>query len=545
MLTGATGSLGAHLASQLVIEKDIKKVYCLVRARSPSNARIRVIQSMLERSVYHNLPLAARKKIIALPADFSKPSLGLELAIYNNIASEITGLIHCAWSVNFNLGLRSFEADCISGTHNLMALCLRAQRPEPATFNFCSSVSAVANTKGGFVREALPETLECAQNMGYAQSKLVMENICIAAGKTYGLKARVLRIGQVVADTVHGIWNSTEAIPLMMQAGLTIGAIPRLDETPLWLPVDVVASAVAEISVSSADLGVMNIVNHASFHWTHDLLPALRNAGLEFSEPTQQEWVTLLRNSNPDPVSNPPVKLFEFFSKKYDNNLPRTGLTYDTSYARFLSPALAAAPVLNQQLVDKFVQHFRKTHWSSGPSFTPRKMMLVIAGPCGAGKSTIARAVAKELSATWIEGDNMHSEVSIAKMSSGVPLSDSDRWLWLDTIKASAFVQLMKEGKTNIVVTCSALKRSYRDELRQSRGLKTVFVVLQGREEVLQKRLGNREGHFMGSGMLKSQLNSWEEPSVDEPDIIPVDVEADKEQVIAEVLTLLDGDVFP
>lgn len=541
MLTGATGSLGAHLASQLVIEKDVKKVYCFVRARSSSNARFRVIQSMQERSVYHHLPLAARKKITAIPADFSKASLGLNPADYNEIASEITGLIHCAWSVNFNLGLKSFEAHCIAGTHNLIALCLRAQRPEPATFNFCSSVSAVANTKGGFVREALPETLECAQNMGYAQSKLVTENICIAAGRTYGLKARVLRVGQVVADTVHGIWNSTEAIPLMMQAGLTIGAIPRLDETPLWLPVDVVASAVAEISVSSAGLGVMNVVNHASFDWTHDLLPALHNAGLDFSEPTQQEWVGLLRNSNPDPASNPPVKLVEFFSKKYDNNIPRTGLTYDTSYAQFLSPALAAAPVLNQQLVDKFVQHFRKTSWSSGPSFAPMKMMLVIAGPCGTGKSTIAQAVAKELSVPWIEGDNLHSETSVAKMSSGIPLSDSDRWLWLDTIKATAFVQLMKEGENNIIVTCSALRRSYRDELRQSRGLKTVFVVLQGREEVLQQRLGDREGHFMGSEMLKSQLESWEDPGVDETDIIPVDVETDKEQVIAEVLTLLDG----
>ena len=120
---------------------------------------------MRERAVYHHLPAVARKKLIAIPADFGKDSLGLDREVYNEIASEITGLIHCAWSVNFNLGLGSFEADCIAGAHNLIALCLKAQRPEPATFNFCSSVSAVAATKGGFVPEALPESLESAQSI--------------------------------------------------------------------------------------------------------------------------------------------------------------------------------------------------------------------------------------------------------------------------------------------------------------------------------------------------------------------------------------------
>ena len=117
-MTGVTGSLGAHLVSQLVIREDVKKVYCLVRASSQSNAHLRLLRSMRERCVYHNLPLNSRKKIVALPADFSKASLGLSPEMYNEIASNITGLIHCAWSVNFNLALGSFEADCIAGAHN-------------------------------------------------------------------------------------------------------------------------------------------------------------------------------------------------------------------------------------------------------------------------------------------------------------------------------------------------------------------------------------------------------------------------------------------
>ncbi len=118
-MTGATGSLGAHLVSQLILHSDVKRVFCFVRAQSRPKARARVIQSMRERCVYHYLPLDARKKIVAIPANLSKPSLGLEADLYTEIVSEITGVIHCAWSVNFNLGLGSFEADCIAGKQDL------------------------------------------------------------------------------------------------------------------------------------------------------------------------------------------------------------------------------------------------------------------------------------------------------------------------------------------------------------------------------------------------------------------------------------------
>lgn len=521
----------------------MKKVYCFVRAKSSPQARIRVVQSLRDRAVYHNLPLAARNKLIAIPADFSKKDLGLSADNYESVASEITDLVHCAWSVNFNLALGSFEADCIAGAHNLISLCLKAKRPQPATFNFCSSVSAVAAIKGAFVPEALPESLDAAQNMGYAQSKLCTEHICVGAAKSYGIKTRVLRVGQVVADTVHGIWNATEAIPLMMQAGLTMGAIPKLDETPLWLPVDVVASAVSDISLSHVGPAVLNVVNHQSFHWTRDLLPALHKAGLQFSEPSQREWIQLLRESNPDPVANPPIKLLEFLAGKYDNDLPRNGLTYDTSYSRFLSFSLRDAQVLNQDLVNKFVRSFKATSWAASSSLSRTKKLIIIAGPCGSGKSTVASSLSSKFNIPWIEGDDLHSKDSLAKMSAGTPLSDEDRWLWLETLKATALLQMLKENRNEIIVTCSALKRAYRDELRRSRALESVFVTLQGTQDVLKQRTADREGHYMGTEMVDSQLDDLEEPGFDETDVIPVDGTREKSDVFEEVLSVL-GDVF-
>ncbi|KAB8219327.1 hypothetical protein BDV33DRAFT_231569 [Aspergillus novoparasiticus] len=314
-ITGATGSLGAHVVRKLSVRPEVQKIYCLVRAGSPIEGYSRVVQSMRSRRVFDGLTDVAKQKIVALPSDLSQATLGLDATTYSTLTSEITDVIHCAWSVNFNMHLSSFEKDSIGGLKNLLDLCLKAQRPAPASFNFCSSISSVVGTVEDDIPEALPKKLSYAQNMGYAQSKLVSEHICMNAAQQAGICARVLRIGQVIGDQDHGVWNATEAIPLMLQAATTIGALPKLNESPLWLPVDTVAGTVIDISLSSTAISkpdvelVFNIVSHHPFHWTKDLLPYVREAGLEFEELEQRDWIHRLRTSNPDPVANPPIKL--------------------------------------------------------------------------------------------------------------------------------------------------------------------------------------------------------------------------------------------
>lgn len=346
-----------------------------MRAGSVIGAYDRLLKSMHNRRVYDTLSDVARNKLIALPSDLSQSSLGLSSTIYNTLTSEITDVIHCAWSVNFNLQLSSFEKDSIAGLRHLIDLCLKAQRPAPATFNFCSSVSAVVNTKNDTVPEALPEQLNYAQEMGYAQSKLVGEHLCNSAAQQTGVRARILRIGQVIGDREHGIWNATEAIPLMLQSATTIGALPELDESPLWLPVDTVADTVIDISLASIALpvsdanasassnAIFNIVSPHAFHWTSDLLPYLRHAGLHFESVAQREWVHRLKRSNTDPVLNPPIKLVKFFANKYDTDEPRQALNWHTEEARRVSPALAASGPLDQVLVAKMVGYFKNECW--------------------------------------------------------------------------------------------------------------------------------------------------------------------------------------
>lgn len=329
----------------------------------------RLLKSMQTRRVYDTLPDAARNKLVTFPSDLSQTTLGLSPETYNTLASEITDVIHCAWSVNFNYQLASFGKDSIGGLKHLIDLSLKAQRPAPATFNFCSSVSAVVNTEGSDIPEALPEKLTYAQGMGYAQSKLVGEHLCAAAKQHTGIRARVLRIGQVIGDTKYGIWNATEAIPLMLQSATTIGALPKLDESHLWLPVDTVANTVIDITLSSSSdntesSGIFNIVNNTPFHWTHDLLPHLHAAGLEFEELDQREWLRRLRESSVDPVQNPPIKLIDFFGAKYNTDQPRRTFNWRTEEARRVSGALADAGPLSRGLVEKMVDYFRGECWN-------------------------------------------------------------------------------------------------------------------------------------------------------------------------------------
>lgn len=132
---------------------------------------------------------------------------------------------------------------------------------------------------------------------------------------------------------------------------------------------------------------------------------------------------------------------------------------------------------------------------------------LVVMGVAGCGKSTLATALSEKLGWIFAEGDNFHPEANIAKMSAGHPLDDDDRWPWLDRIVSWTADQDAQEHST--VVTCSALKRAYRDRLATAPG-RTVFLHLVGSQELLSERMATREGHFMPTSLLPSQFATLE-----------------------------------
>ena len=158
-------------------------------------------------------------------------------------------------------------------------------------------------------------------------------------------------------------------------------------------------------------------------------------------------------------------------------------------------------------------------------------MILIAMGVSGAGKSRIGELLAERLHCAFTDGDAFHSAANKEKMHHGIPLTDEDRWPWLKTIRA-AIEEKQKAGET-AVFTCSSLKRSYRDILRD--GDKDVcFVYLEGTFECLHERLASRTGHFFDPSLLQSQLDTLEEPGDDEA--ITVSIELTPEAIVDEVL---------
>ena len=139
---------------------------------------------------------------------------------------------------------------------------------------------------------------------------------------------------------------------------------------------------------------------------------------------------------------------------------------------------------------------------------------IIIMGVCGTGKTTVGEAVAERLGCPFLEGDSFHPAANVEKMRAGTPLDDEDRWPWLRDLGQA--IAAKGQRAAPVIATCSALKRAYRDCLRDQIGGETLFVLLHGERDLLMRRLNERTHRYMPSSLLDSQLETLEPPDADE-----------------------------
>ncbi|KPI42041.1 2-epi-5-epi-valiolone synthase [Cyphellophora attinorum] len=278
LLTGATGSLGAHLLAHLLeqhAELDIAHIFVLVRQTGKVDPTKRVINALTSRSLQLPSSDYLDSLVSVYSSSLSSDLLGLDRDLYDHIAANVTHIYHLAWAVNFSLPLSAYTPH-FAGIRNLLELgCISGGLKK---FVFCSSTASVSSyrAKGS---AGVPETIvsepEAAGPTGYARSKWVAEAICHSflhgahAGHMHG-KVSLVRVGQLSGSSKTGVWNGTEAYPLMLSASRKLGMVPDLDEARrqqgrvagrgkfeecAWVAVDIAAAAFVQLGNFSMSHG--------------------------------------------------------------------------------------------------------------------------------------------------------------------------------------------------------------------------------------------------------------------------------------------------
>jgi thioester reductase-like protein len=311
---------------ELLNDDAVSTIYCLTRRESPLEA---VLNSLANKDLF--VSPEQLTKIVALNSCLDQPDFGLALdnLMVKHMLDSVSLIIHTAWPVNFNLPLSEFESH-IQGLHNLIQFSLSVHRREPAIMMFCSSISTALACSSVDVPEE-PVDLAYALD-GYGQSKAIGEHI-VSHARQSGARAYSLRIGQVSGHSKKGLWNDSEALPLMIRSVLTLGALPELSQTCSWLPVDTLASAILDLAKSCdvpcergnsttssslsaryVDGSIFNLCNPSEFAWS-SLLATLKHAGFQFDTIPFQSWLERLRESEAkgEEAVNPAVKLIHHY----------------------------------------------------------------------------------------------------------------------------------------------------------------------------------------------------------------------------------------
>ncbi|KAK0390625.1 hypothetical protein NLU13_0129 [Sarocladium strictum] len=380
VLTGATGFLGSHILRLLLDDNQVQKIICLVRASSEAEAQDRLEATLRLRGCAGQLD----HRIVCVPSILSREDLGLRAELQALLATKTALFIHSAWTVNFSLQISSFE-DQISGTANMLKLAAQVG----ALMVFISSTAAVSQARNGTIPEDISDDPRDASPLGYSQSKWVAEKICAAAATRRDdpispfpqqRAVVILRVGQLCGDE-RGIWNKSEAYPLMLSTARIIGSLPDIKgEVINWLPVHLAAQIVIDIAFQSHDgssLGEPRVFHVFNYHdkpsWNQMLLwlqadSQTSEGGPSFEVLPPSRWVSALETAAEIGEQQHPAyallglwKLAFSATDVMSDGPPVTPRYFDTTRSRQNSPAIRALQPLDREHLLRMWRWVHKT----------------------------------------------------------------------------------------------------------------------------------------------------------------------------------------
>ena len=367
LITGATGSLGAHLVDSFVNSPTSAGVICFNRPSSmDSFARQRA--SLEVKGIF--LDEQAIGKLQVFASDYSKPRLGLDESAYARLVDTVTHVVHCAWPMSITRSMAEFEKQFVA-MRNLIDLARDASYKLPKArqihFQFISSIATVGLrpiiSGEETVREE-PTEVQYALPSGYSDAKLVCERLL---SKTLGIfperaSTSVVRVGQVTGSKSNGYWNPAEHLSLLIKSAQALGLFPCLPGTLSWLPVNDVAAVISELSINSSlpSSPIYHVENPTRQSW-HEMI-SLFASELGIS-PTAvipyQQWLELARKMSHDgKVDIPIVKVMHFMENDF-LRMACGGLILSTEKAVAASRTLRHTGPLQDDLIKSYVRKWR------------------------------------------------------------------------------------------------------------------------------------------------------------------------------------------
>ncbi|OKL64463.1 hypothetical protein UA08_00993 [Talaromyces atroroseus] len=371
LLTGATGNLGTHLLQSLLNREEVSQVICLNRLTRQDPAT-RQADALKSRGI--QIPSnwwSSRIRIFETKTESA--NLGLEPDAYQYLCNNTTHIVHNAWPMSFRRPLSSFEPQ-FKVMENLQQLArdIRiVQRAKGLTslprLLFISSIGVVGHHPAILKHEPVPEAPvpsdgSSSLEMGYARAKLQCEQmIQNDASSEDSMESCFARIGQMTGTREHGIWNSDEHFPALLKASQDIGALPRLEGSASWLPVDVAAAAVSDILLDPRPPHlVYHIENPARQPWS-EIIEQLAQPILGDGAATipYNEWLARVKAAQTHVSHSPIQSLLDLFERDF-TRMDCGGVVLDTSLAQSVSPSLREATAVDAKTISLYVSNWKR-----------------------------------------------------------------------------------------------------------------------------------------------------------------------------------------